>query len=60
MMVASHPWDINGALSAGLRGAYVQRGGGPGDESYPDYYRRPDAVVQDFSALADWLLGGKE
>ncbi|KIY95551.1 2-haloacid dehalogenase [Monoraphidium neglectum] len=55
MMVASHPWDINGALSAGLRGAYVKRG-----EAYPSFLRRPEAVVGGFDELADLLLGKPE
>jgi FMN phosphatase YigB (HAD superfamily) len=53
MMVASHPWDINGALAAGMRAAYVARGGA---EAYPAYLRRPEADVPDFGALADALL----
>lgn len=58
-MAASHPWDINGALAAGLRGVYVARSASPGAagaEAYPDYLRRPEAVVADFAELAERVL----
>lgn len=51
MMVASHPWDVNGALAAGLRGAYVER-----DEAYPGFLRRPELATRGFGELADCLL----
>lgn len=54
MMVASHPWDIHGALSAGLRGAYVMR---CPSEPHPPYLLQPDCVVPDFAELADVLVG---
>lgn len=52
-MVASHPWDIAGAMQAGLRGVYVQRNP---CEVWPEYLPAPDAVVQDFAGLLE-LLG---
>eukprot|EP00878_Enallax_costatus_P003823 GHUV01004039.1.p1 GENE.GHUV01004039.1~~GHUV01004039.1.p1 ORF type:complete len:263 (+),score=72.57 GHUV01004039.1:469-1257(+) len=53
LMVAVHPWDIAGAMQAGLRGVYVQR---DPNEAWPDYLPAPDAVVDSFSGLAE-LLG---
>lgn len=50
-MVASHPWDIHGALQAGLQAAYVQREAGE-PYSYPPESRQPQQVVRDFSELA--------
>ncbi len=41
LMVAVHPWDIDGAARAGLRTAWISRGGGP----YPEHFRAPDATV---------------
>lgn len=34
LLVAVHPWDIDGASRAGMCTAWVNRGGGP----YPDYF----------------------
>ncbi|KAL4424590.1 hypothetical protein ABPG77_009174 [Micractinium sp. CCAP 211/92] len=54
MMVASHPWDIQGALQAGLQAAYVQR-----DQSepygFPPGCQQPRIVARDFSELAQAL-----
>src|SRR6476646_6544334 len=41
LMVAVHPWDLDGAARAGLRTAWVDRAGAP----YPAYCRTPDYVV---------------
>jgi 2-haloacid dehalogenase len=38
MLVAVHPWDIDGAARAGLATAWIDRAGGP----YPDYFRAAD------------------
>ncbi len=53
LMVASHPWDVHGALQAGLKAAYVQR-----DPSapYPEFLDQPQVVVKDFKELAQTLL----
>jgi 2-haloacid dehalogenase len=54
-MVASHPWDVFGALQAGLQAAYVRR---PGCEAYPSFLPlQPQMVVSDFSELAETLAG---
>jgi 2-haloacid dehalogenase len=47
MLVAVHPWDVDGAKRAGLRGAWINRRGG----SYPDIFRAPDIVCPDLIAL---------
>jgi 2-haloacid dehalogenase len=57
MMVAVHPWDLNGAARAGLRTAYVDRTGAP----YPPPMAAPDLRVASFTELATRLgadLGG--
>lgn len=48
MLVAVHPWDIDGASRAGLTTAWLNRTGG----LYPSYFRRPDVEVQTLSQLA--------
>ena len=54
-MVASHPWDVFGALQAGLQAAYVRR---PGCEAYPSFLPlQPQMVVSDLSELAETLAG---
>lgn len=54
-MVASHPWDVFGALQAGLQAAYVRR---PGCEAYPPFLPlQPQIVVSDFTELAEVLAG---
>ena len=53
MLVAVHPWDIDGAARAGLATAWISRGGGP----YPDYFEAPDLNVGSLTALADELAG---
>ena len=53
MLVAVHPWDIDGAKRAGLRAAWVNRSGLP----YPETFRDPDLVAFDFLALAAGLTG---
>ncbi|ABL81158.1 MULTISPECIES: haloacid dehalogenase type II [unclassified Nocardioides] len=51
MLVAVHPWDIDGASRAGLATAWVNRAGAP----YPDYFRAPDLTVRSLTELADRL-----
>jgi 2-haloacid dehalogenase len=47
-LAAVHPWDIDGARRAGLRGFYIDRRGTP----YPKSFLAPDLVVPDFESLA--------
>lgn len=53
MLVAAHPWDIDGAHRAGLRTVYVDRTRTP----YPREFSTPDLTVRDFVALAEQLSG---
>ncbi|MGH3496828.1 MAG: haloacid dehalogenase type II [Nocardioidaceae bacterium] len=53
MLVAVHPWDIDGAARAGLATAWINRTGGP----YPDYFRAPDLQAGSLTELADQLAG---
>ena len=52
VLVAVHPWDIDGAERAGLRGGWLNRGRSP----YPDFFRPPDATAETLGGLADELL----
>ena len=51
MLVAVHPWDIDGASRAGLGTAWVNRTGGP----YPEYFEAPDLRPHSMTDLADQL-----
>jgi len=51
MLVAVHPWDIDGASRAGLATAWVNRTGGP----YPKYFEAPDLRPESMMDLADQL-----
>lgn len=51
MLVAVHPWDIDGASRAGLATAWLNRAGGP----YPSYFRRPDLEAETLGHLAELL-----
>ena len=48
MLVAVHPWDIDGAARAGLATAWVNRHGG----AYPLYFTAPDLEVGSLRDLA--------
>ncbi|MGH9104212.1 MAG: haloacid dehalogenase type II [Acidimicrobiales bacterium] len=48
LLVAVHPWDIDGARRAGLRTAWVNRDRG----TYPDCFLAPDHVLSALSELA--------
>lgn len=49
LLVSVHPWDIDGAATAGLRTAWVDRDAAP----YPPYFTRPDHVVPTLTHLAE-------
>ncbi|MGD9570906.1 MAG: haloacid dehalogenase type II [Thermoleophilia bacterium] len=53
LMVAVHPWDIDGARRAGLRTAWIDRGGRP----YPGYFVAPDVTVNGLMELPGYLEG---
>ena len=51
MLVAVHPWDVDGAARAGLSTAWLNRDGSP----YPGYFRPPDLQVSTVGDLAEQL-----
>ena len=51
MLVAVHPWDIDGAHRAGLRTAWINRTGA----TYPDYFNAPTVEVTSVRHLAQVL-----
>lgn len=51
MLVAVHPWDIDGAHRAGLATAWVNRSGGP----YPGHFARADVEASSLVDLAQQL-----
>lgn len=51
MLVAVHPWDIDGASRAGLTTAWIDRTGG----RYPSYFTAPDVEASSLVELADAL-----
>lgn len=51
MLVAVHPWDIDGAARAGLRTAWIDRDGTP----YPPYFTPPELTVAALTGLAEVL-----
>ncbi len=51
MLVAVHPWDIDGATRAGLATAWINRDGG----TYPAYFKAPDLSIGSLTELAGRL-----
>jgi 2-haloacid dehalogenase len=51
MLVAAHPWDIDGAARAGMVTAWINRSGAP----YPDFFTPPQATADSVTRLADQL-----
>jgi 2-haloacid dehalogenase len=51
LLVAVHPWDVDGALRAGLRAAWINRSGA----GYPAHFRAPDLAASSLVDLADRL-----
>ncbi len=54
LLVAVHPWDVDGAVRAGLTAAWLGRGAA----TYPAGMRRPTFVAQDVGELAAQPAGG--
>jgi 2-haloacid dehalogenase len=52
VLVASHPWDTDGAKRAGLVSAWINRKGVP----YPEVFEPPDVTGTDLPGVADALL----
>lgn len=55
VLVAVHPWDVDGAARAGCGSVFLDRTAGP----YPAYLRAPDHVVTSIGELAGVLPGGE-
>jgi 2-haloacid dehalogenase len=51
MLVAVHPWDIDGAARAGMATAWIDRTGTP----YPEFFSTPTHVVSGVGELAEEL-----
>ncbi|SDO15123.1 haloacid dehalogenase type II [Geodermatophilus sp. DSM 45219] len=51
ILVAVHPWDIDGANRAGLATAWINRDGRP----YPEYFTAPTHTIAELPELADRL-----
>jgi 2-haloacid dehalogenase len=51
MLIAVHPWDIDGAQRAGLRTAWINRTGA----TYPDYFHRATLEAASMTDLAELL-----
>jgi 2-haloacid dehalogenase len=51
LLVAVHPWDIDGAARAGMSTAWINRTGA----GYPDYFTPPTHTVTALDQLADRL-----
>lgn len=54
VLVAVHPWDIDGAKRAGLGAGWLDRRG----DRYPGFFERPTAAGRTLAALADALISG--
>lgn len=53
LMVAVHPWDLDGASRVGMRTAWLDRSGGP----YPAHLTPPDRTATSLVDLAEQLIG---
>lgn len=51
-LVAAHDWDTHGALSAGMRAAYVDRSSAP----YQPQYRRPDIYAETMEDVVEQII----
>jgi 2-haloacid dehalogenase len=53
VMIAVHPWDVDGAQRAGLRGAWLDRHGHP----WPEVFTAPAVTAGSLPELADAVAG---
>ncbi len=51
-LVATHDWDTHGAMSAGMRAAYIDRSGAP----YHPLYLRPGVYASDMGEVAERII----
>lgn len=54
VLIAVHPWDIDGARRAGLRTGWLSRDG----RAYPSFFLAPEAIGHNLPALAAELIDG--
>lgn len=54
LLIAVHPWDIDGAKRAGMRAAWLDRRGTP----YPAHFTQPDLQGRTLGEVATALIGG--
>ncbi len=52
MLIAAHPWDVQGAMRAGLRGAFIKRLG----KSWFSKTLKPEFITADLAQLTALLL----
>lgn len=58
MLVAVHPWDVDGGVRAGLCGAWLRRGTPPA--AYPSVMKPPTLVADDLLEVSQLLTRGDE
>ena len=51
-LVSTHDWDTHGALSVGLKAAYIDRTGIP----YHPFYHRPDISATSMKSIVDQII----
>lgn len=51
-LVATHDWDTHGAMSAGMRAAYIDRSGAP----YHPLYQKPDVVGTEMTDVVEQII----
>lgn len=51
LLVAVHPWDVDGASRAGMKTAWLNRG----DDPYPSYFASPTLTTRSLPQLAEVL-----
>lgn len=56
LLVAVHPWDIDGAKRAGMRAGWANRRGTP----YPGHFTQPDITARTVGELATAHVGESE
>lgn len=54
LLVAVHPWDIDGAKRAGMHAAWLDRHGTP----YPPHFTDPDIIGRTLDEVVTALVGG--
>lgn len=55
LLIAVHPWDIDGAKRAGMQAAWLDRRGTP----YPAHFTEPDLIGRTLDEVATALIGGR-